>query len=49
MDIEVLRPTEKGLVKISFNIKIEENKRSLAEYHLLALTEAELQMINEWK
>lgn len=49
MDIEVLRPTEKGLVKISFNIKIEENKWSLAEYHLLALTEAELQMINEWK
>ena len=49
VEVEVLRPVQNGLEKKTFSIKFEESKPSLAEYHILALTENELQMITEKK
>ena len=47
VEMEVLCPTGKGLVRKTFYIKFEENKLPLAEYHVLALTGNELKMINK--
>ena len=47
IDIVVLRPTAEGLSRKSLTLStMSDGDSKLAEYHLLALTENELQMIN---
>lgn len=45
-EIVVLRPTENGYEQKTFKLKIDESELDLVEYHVLALTENELQILN---
>lgn len=49
VEVEVLRPTVNGLVKKTFTLRVDTDKLDLAEYHILALTQEELQMIDKTK
>lgn len=50
IEIVIFRPDSKGFSQKSFILnQVDDGERKLAEYHILALTENELQMINNTK